>query len=813
VAQDIFASNGPTTTVASAHGVVTAGTSETWTVASSTGFPAAVTGVSQFRIADRAAPAEIMIVTNVSGTTWTVTRGTESTTPVAHTAGFTVYQALTAGVLSGLTPVAVNVKNSGDTTGSADKSVIAAAITAAGTAGGGLVQLGAGSFYLNAGLTIPAGVTVAGLGAGLTTVKVANGASSFIPFLMQNVSGAGVRDLKLDLNSGGTSSGNIGIYANAGTTNMTGIDIRRVTVINGWQAGISVVAYPVSYTIGFTMEDVTVTGCAGSGISISGAQDATITRAAVSSCAGNGGGIFVGGSSGIKIIASESTGNTTHGLAFNAASYNLATSGFQVTGGNYSGNNAGGSTGYGIVVSEGCYDFTITGARCEGNGGGGIGVDVAWDATRTSGTAASGTTTTLTDSTAAWPLNSWTGWTVRFTSGTGSGQSAVITSNTATVLTFSAVTTAPDATTHYAIDGSRIFTPVAAAISGCICAYNTNQGFWVNYCSNLAITGCEIHHNGNVGVDLVAQYCLVTGNDIHDNTSYGVALNQGSDPMGGHRVTGNAYRSNAAGPNVHQAATTYANISDEYADLGQTVTLITVTNSASPIPPGANWLEILAAGGGGQGGGAGSAAATQLEGGAGGGAAGVASSQVVAVGANTTLNIVIGAGGSAAGAGGAAGGSAGGLGAAGNRTTVTGTGISVKGLGGAGGAGSAASSTTFGLCGIYGSSTQSSFITAGNGGFAGLAGGAPGGGSAGGGGSGQAATTTTGGAGGSAGTASAGGAAGTGGSGISAGGNGGAAAANSAAGGGGGGGGAAATGAGGNGGAGGSGFVIIRVVG
>ena len=60
----------------------------------------------------------------------------------------------------------------------------------------------------------------------------------------------------------------------------------------------------------------------------------------------------------------------------------------------------------------------------------------------------------------------------------------------------------------------------------------------------------------------------------------------------------------------------------------------------------------LAVGGGGQGGGAGSAAAAQLQAGAGGGAAGGTCKQIVAVGANTTLNVTVGAGGSANGGGG-----------------------------------------------------------------------------------------------------------------------------------------------------------------
>lgn len=102
---ELFA-NLPSTTVSSGGtDAPSGGSSESWTVASSTSFPAAVTGVSQFHISDPSAPSEIMAVTNVSGSTWTVTRGAESTTPVTHSAGFTVKQVVTAGFLTGLSPL------------------------------------------------------------------------------------------------------------------------------------------------------------------------------------------------------------------------------------------------------------------------------------------------------------------------------------------------------------------------------------------------------------------------------------------------------------------------------------------------------------------------------------------------------------------------------------------------------------------------------------------------------------------------------------------------------------------------------------
>ena len=111
---ELFAENQATTAVTSGGTDAPAsGTQETWTVASSTGFPVASNTASpptQFHVADVASgfTSEIIAVTNVSGTTWTVTRGAESTTPVAHTAGFTIVQVVTTGFLGLLTPPPVD---------------------------------------------------------------------------------------------------------------------------------------------------------------------------------------------------------------------------------------------------------------------------------------------------------------------------------------------------------------------------------------------------------------------------------------------------------------------------------------------------------------------------------------------------------------------------------------------------------------------------------------------------------------------------------------------------------------------------------
>jgi hypothetical protein len=59
----------------------------------------------------------------------------------------------------------------------------------------------------------------------------------------------------------------------------------------------------------------------------------------------------------------------------------------------------------------------------------------------TFGLATAGSTTTITDTTKNWTVNQWAGKKVKITSGTGISQEILITSNTATVLTFAAVGT------------------------------------------------------------------------------------------------------------------------------------------------------------------------------------------------------------------------------------------------------------------------------------------------------------------------------------------------------------------------------------
>jgi hypothetical protein len=110
MAIELFADNATTTLASSPSAGATS-----FTVASSSGFPAAVTGTSQFRVL---IGTEIVTVTNVSGTTWTCTA-----LAAGHTSGDAVSQVVTAaglGNLPGLAPAGGSTGQVLAKTGSAD---------------------------------------------------------------------------------------------------------------------------------------------------------------------------------------------------------------------------------------------------------------------------------------------------------------------------------------------------------------------------------------------------------------------------------------------------------------------------------------------------------------------------------------------------------------------------------------------------------------------------------------------------------------------------------------------------------------------
>lgn len=139
MARDLFSNQGSTTVSSGGTTAPSQGTTESWTVASSSTFPAASNAASpatQFYISDPALPAETILVTNVSGTTWSVTRGADGTTPVAHTAGFTVRNVVTAAWLTATQDASKNrrfdvIEFGADNTGVADSTTAFQACAAA----------------------------------------------------------------------------------------------------------------------------------------------------------------------------------------------------------------------------------------------------------------------------------------------------------------------------------------------------------------------------------------------------------------------------------------------------------------------------------------------------------------------------------------------------------------------------------------------------------------------------------------------------------------------------------------------------------
>lgn len=93
---ELFSSTASGTVSSGGTTAPASGTTETWTVNVSTAFPVVSSGAGTFfNVAEPGAAGEVIRVTAAPGgtgtQTWTVTRGAQATTPIAHVAGFTVY--------------------------------------------------------------------------------------------------------------------------------------------------------------------------------------------------------------------------------------------------------------------------------------------------------------------------------------------------------------------------------------------------------------------------------------------------------------------------------------------------------------------------------------------------------------------------------------------------------------------------------------------------------------------------------------------------------------------------------------------------
>ena len=100
MAVEVFA-NDASATVAASQTAVSAGTVQSWTISSSTLPAASASSVppAQCYVLDPAAETEKILITDITGTTATVTRGADGTTPVSHASGFTIQQSITRATL------------------------------------------------------------------------------------------------------------------------------------------------------------------------------------------------------------------------------------------------------------------------------------------------------------------------------------------------------------------------------------------------------------------------------------------------------------------------------------------------------------------------------------------------------------------------------------------------------------------------------------------------------------------------------------------------------------------------------------------
>jgi hypothetical protein len=214
MAEEVFSNDAQTVVSSGGTSAPAGGTPETWTVASPGAFPVVASAAARpttFHVADTALPAEIIAVTDTSGVTWTVTRGAEGSTPIAHSPGFIVKQAITAGVLANLPDAAAvfNVKTeflaAGDGV-TVDSAAFNNAVTALNAAGGGTLLVPSGT-YVMSNVRFGSNITVRGAGTGATVFlmdpAVASGAvvcRVAPPSTVTATSNVVLRDLTIDGN-------------------------------------------------------------------------------------------------------------------------------------------------------------------------------------------------------------------------------------------------------------------------------------------------------------------------------------------------------------------------------------------------------------------------------------------------------------------------------------------------------------------------------------------------------------------------------------------------------------------------------------
>lgn len=292
MAVEIWANDASATVTSGGTDAPSAGTSESWTLSGST-LPAVSSSASpptQCYVCDPAAESEKILVTNVSGTSATVTRGADGTTPVAHSAGFTIVQVLAHASYVGLQTRWANVLDpqfagGADPTGGADSTAaIQAALLSFGTlagwnpALGGVAYLPAGIYATSKPLVIPAGVILAGAGWG-TVIALATGSNCDVVQFATYDSSAQAAIL-------GVSASGIANAFWSGVTNLQVHGDALSTTTAGYHHGINITLNPLNSAASGDpdfdphplVRDVWIKACTGDGLYHTGRSGALFER-------------------------------------------------------------------------------------------------------------------------------------------------------------------------------------------------------------------------------------------------------------------------------------------------------------------------------------------------------------------------------------------------------------------------------------------------------------------------------------------------------------------------------------------------------
>jgi parallel beta-helix repeat protein len=372
---ELFANNPATTLAAGINSAVTS-----LTVASSTGFPAAASATAkQFRII---VGSELMIVTNVSGTTWTVTRGAESTVAAAHILGDAVTHVLTAATLSALpTTYAPGVSVSaygavGDFT-TDDTTALQAALTAARAVDGKLWLEPNKTYRTTASLNVT-GVHLVGQGS---TIKLGNGIAA--DRMLTSDGACTIEGLTLDGNKANTTGAGtpygIYVYGGAGWTGTA--TIRDVTVQNVWNDAIrgatvfSITDAATAPDSRIVVDNVTVQDCDGIGVALFGLAGPLVANSRFDT---NAHGVYAQICRDATIIGNVAVSNVGHGIV---STYGRGT---RIVGNSCVDNGDSGATiggGDAALVAETL--ATVVGNLCSGNAEHGITLDITLTTTGT----------------------------------------------------------------------------------------------------------------------------------------------------------------------------------------------------------------------------------------------------------------------------------------------------------------------------------------------------------------------------------------------------------------------------------------------